>query len=835
MFFVLKLLVVLFLSSFVLAVQVHGDGENAVCENKHHKEQKAKRNNNLYTEVLSRLRCLGDLKQRPDYHNNLFTSFLSAVDKFHFSDFVSFIDNAEKERKENGQLNQDIDHVGSQQTSRGVRSSETRESIKGRENFVKIKDALGDDTTTDTGFSSNNGTEEKARRDVLRKASSVCFQDVARTVQAFIDEESWAIEMLDAWGKPGPSLTRGRFQFVGNYDQCRDARAPPPLGEERQGFHGRYCVLRLDYGQESSFDLTGVPTLSHSKQLQIGSCIPDSCKEQELTQLVRQALEMVNMTSQLSPGPMECRDDHRGGSTFTTLAAIFFSIIGALMIAGTVVDVAYVQWPAWEAERVKSRGLTHKESTPSEGQEPQKSGQDKPEQEDRAGETSALSGRSENYAPPSPFWEFVLQVLLSFSVYSNAQKILSTKEAPGAISCIHGLRFFSMTWLMLLHLHVMFASYLANPQRLLTVLDSWSFDTISNGFIGVDTFFTLGGFLVSYVKLKPWMEKGRRVNWRLFYFHRIWRLTPPYMLSLVFFMGFLKFFGSGVNWSNILPADAENCEKYWWTNLLYVNNLLYTRTPCMVHSWYLANDMQFYLLSPLLFVPFYYNMYAGLAVCGTVLLSSWIVTGVLSWNRGWVASDFAMVFTHPQLDRGIGYYMAPYTRVGPFVIGILAGYLMARHGGRIAMKWYVVVVGWAVAVATCLAVVYGIHGDITAKDPSSTEVAALYNTLSRSAWSVAISWVVIACASGYGGPVNWLLSLKPLIVLSRLSYLGYLIHPYIMYIYFGNQGTPFMFTDSNMIFGFVGVLGVSCMCSFLFHLAVESPMVELEKTFLKKH
>ena len=26
---------------------------------------------------------------------------------------------------------------------------------------------------------------------------------------------------------------------------------------------------------------------------------------------------------------------------------------------------------------------------------------------------------------------------------------------------------------------------------------------------------------------------------------------------------------------------------------------------CMGQSWYLANDMQFYILSPLIFVPFY--------------------------------------------------------------------------------------------------------------------------------------------------------------------------------------------------------------------------------------
>ncbi|XP_012942470.2 O-acyltransferase like protein [Aplysia californica] len=543
-----------------------------------------------------------------------------------------------------------------------------------------IKDALGDDTT-DTGFRSNNGTEEKAWGDIFRNASSACFQDVARTVQAFIDEESWAVEMLDAWGKPGPSLTRGRFQFVGNYDQCRDARAPPLPGEERQGFYGRYCVLGLNYGQESTSSTGGIP--ASIKNLQIGSCIPDTCNEQELTQLVTHALEMVNMTSQLSPGPMECRDDHRGGSTFTTLAANH--------PAGPALFLRLLQHPE---NPVYQRG--------------------------------PWRHRLYSWTP-----------LLQYDVDHAASSL------PGV----------------------------------------WALSR---------------GFLVSYLKLKPWMEKGRRVNWRLFYFHRIWRLTPPNLLTLVFFTGFLKFFGSGETWFSTMPVDEENCEKYVWTNVLYVNNIVHTESMCMGQTWYLATDMQFYLVSPLLFVPFYYNMYAGLAVCGTVLLSSWIVTGVLSLNRGWVASDFAMGHTNPQADRFTDYYLAPNTRVGPFVIGILAGYLMARHGGQIAIQWYVVVIGWAVAVATGLAVVYGIHGDITAKDPSSTEVAALYNALSKSVWAVAISWVVIACASGYGGPVNWLLSWKPLIVLSRLSYLGYLIHPYIMYIYFGNQGAAFLLNDSNM-------------------------------------
>ncbi|XP_005110925.2 uncharacterized protein LOC101856764 [Aplysia californica] len=233
--------------------QVRGDGENGACEGKQCKEEKEKRTNNLYTEALSRLQCLRDLKQRPDQHSDLVTNVLSAVDKFHFSDFANFIDHSSaNERKENGQPIQDIGYFGDQQTSRILRSSETHESIKGRkENSAKIEDEFGDDTATDTGFCSNSGPVGEAWTDVFGNASSACFQDVARTIQAFVDGESWAVEMLDAWGKPGPSLKRGRFQFAGDYDQCREARAPPLPEGERRGFDGRYCVLQLDYGQRS--------------------------------------------------------------------------------------------------------------------------------------------------------------------------------------------------------------------------------------------------------------------------------------------------------------------------------------------------------------------------------------------------------------------------------------------------------------------------------------------------------------------------------------------------------------------------------------------------------
>jgi hypothetical protein len=43
------------------------------------------------------------------------------------------------------------------------------------------------------------------------------------------------------------------------------------------------------------------------------------------------------------------------------------------------------------------------------------------------------------------------KLLLSFSVYTNAPKILNTSQPKGTLTCVNGIRFLSMTWVILGH------------------------------------------------------------------------------------------------------------------------------------------------------------------------------------------------------------------------------------------------------------------------------------------------------------------------------------------------------------------------------------------------
>jgi hypothetical protein len=52
-----------------------------------------------------------------------------------------------------------------------------------------------------------------------------------------------------------------------------------------------------------------------------------------------------------------------------------------------------------------------------------------------------------------------------------------------------------------------------------------------------------------------------------YYFHRLWRITPPYMLVLFFSASLTRYLGDGP----LFPAsgyEIDYCKENWWTNVL---------------------------------------------------------------------------------------------------------------------------------------------------------------------------------------------------------------------------------------------------------------------------
>ena len=127
---------------------------------------------------------------------------------------------------------------------------------------------------------------------------------------------------------------------------------------------------------------------------------------------------------------------------------------------------------------------------------------------------------------------------------------------------------------------------------------------LSGGFIGVDVFFVISGFLITSLILRE--QKEERFSLRIFYARRIRRIFPA--LSLV--LGF----GLVAGWICLNFMEYKQLTKHTGSSAIFITNFMLLReagyfdnaadTKPMLHLWSLAIEEQFYLAWPLVLMFF---------------------------------------------------------------------------------------------------------------------------------------------------------------------------------------------------------------------------------------
>jgi len=291
------------------------------------------------------------------------------------------------------------------------------------------------------------------------------------------------------------------------------------------------------------------------------------------------------------------------------------------------------------------------------------------------------------------------------------------------------------------------------------IQNSQSFEAILQGLFSVDSFFFLSGLLVSYIFItkKDKIKNFGFLFWIKFVVHRFLRILPPY-LALVVLVEPLSYYAC---LGPLCPPQNFNCADYWWRNLLNINNFFQEGSMCAGWTWYLANDFQFFLISPIfLTLMATIPALAATLLCST-LAASWMATVLPSSSTASPTSPQVYVTDHPGGVFGSStfdiYYDKPWCRAGPYLIGLATGWLIAGLRSRklkpTTRRWLGAGLGWTLAAALNLSLVYGVyHANLAGA------VGKLNLSLSRTAWAVGLAWVTAACVTGYGGPVNWVTS-----------------------------------------------------------------------------
>lgn len=218
----------------------------------------------------------------------------------------------------------------------------------------------------------------------------------------------------------------------------------------------------------------------------------------------------------------------------------------------------------------------------------------------------------------------------------------------------------------------------------------WVDRVLVNGWIGVDLFFVLSGFLITGILIDA---RGAPRYFRTFYARRALRIFPIYYLFLVAvyiwvpFWSWLTFHGESGPY-----VQAASHQSWYWT---YTVNILQARSSISDwwytgHLWSLSVEEQFYLVWPavVLVVPRRRLPVLCLAAMAlAVMLRFW-----------WAA-------TH---QRMLGAYVLTPLRVDSLAVGALVASL-ARTGDGTALlrRWYRRVGLVALAVALPVQVWFG--------------------------------------------------------------------------------------------------------------------------------
>ncbi len=272
---------------------------------------------------------------------------------------------------------------------------------------------------------------------------------------------------------------------------------------------------------------------------------------------------------------------------------------------------------------------------------------------------------------------------------------------------------------------------------------------VPGGFVGVDIFFVISGFLITGIILKG--LRGGKFSYREFYARRIGRIFPSLLLVLVVCLT--------VGWFVLFPDEYRQLAKHIVAGTLFMSNLLLwhqagyfdtaARSKPLLHLWSLGIEEQFYIAWPLLLALLWrwtkrISVFIAFVAASSFFLNIWLIS---RW---------------PSLT-----FYFPITRVWELLIGSLLAWFMVEKGGirsKLATE-SLAVVGILLIVVSLFFAKEG--GDFPG-------------------WFAVLPTIGTAMAIA-GGPQAWMnrsfLSLPLLVSIGLISYPLYLWHwPLLVYL-----------------------------------------------------
>ncbi len=294
------------------------------------------------------------------------------------------------------------------------------------------------------------------------------------------------------------------------------------------------------------------------------------------------------------------------------------------------------------------------------------------------------------------------------------------------------------------------------------------FEFFRGGFVGVDIFFVISGYLITSIIIDE-MDKGSfsLIN---FYERRARRILPPLFFMMLCMLP--------ISWLWMTPQDLEDFSKNLMGVTLFMSNVLFylergyfdtaSELNPLLHTWSLAVEEQYYILFPLFFMVGYKAGKKWILFFLSML--AFISVFLAQWGSN----------THPTFT----FYLLP-TRAFEILIGSLTSFYM-HHKKKSYSNAYVGFVGF-------MLVLYSIF-----MFDKHTPYPSLYTLIPT------IGTALILVFSNNNNSVGKLLGIHPLVGIGLISYSAYLWHQ-PMFAFLNMRGVD---EENSVLLGWIVILSI---------------------------
>ncbi len=260
-------------------------------------------------------------------------------------------------------------------------------------------------------------------------------------------------------------------------------------------------------------------------------------------------------------------------------------------------------------------------------------------------------------------------MLVQLTRYDQARSSARGTFLKATTSRVHGLDTLrSMAIVSVIVFHIL---GFGGPGR----LPSWFIPVARFGWMGVDLFFVLSGYLIGSQLLRPYRVGGQPGLWP-FYRNRLYRVLPAYLVVLGFYVW--------APWWREEPVLSPLWEFLTFTLNLFID---YAHADAFSHAWSLCVEEHFYLLLPLIILP---TMRKPSVRRTAALISGLVLLGIAI--RGFILFHWLQPMARADQPVSLFYlthiYYPTYSRLD----GLIAGVVLAMVKS-FRPQWWIALAG----------------------------------------------------------------------------------------------------------------------------------------------